>query len=279
VKAAMKTKSVERKVDIITSRHFAFSLRALKAIAEYPLSGVGAGNYYLYIIHKFKGKKNDIAPSLYLGVLAELGIVGGILFLLFLTSFALGRSSPEKKVLLILLFIFLFNNALWNPEVAILFWILLSGIKPGKIRWSKLITISLAAIFVISSIMTFYPLHPARWAVKEGTLYDYGFWYPEGNFKWTKGASGIYRVFRGEKIVLTSGYPFDRSKYDKQVVNIFWRGKFLRRIILTPDKREKTFSIKGKGFLEFRVKPWFRPSDFRLSADPRKLGVQVEGIW
>ncbi len=279
IKTAERMPGIIKKLDIITSRRITLSRKAFVAMKEFPVSGVGAGNYYLYNMYKFKHGRNDVAPSLYLAPLSELGIIGGLFFFLFLASFAIGKSSPEKKVFYILLFVFLFNNALWNPEVAILFWILLSGIKPGKFRLGKWFTPALAAVFIVSSLVTFNSLHPAKWAVKKGALYDYGFWYSEGNFKWTKGAAGIYGVFRGEKIELTSGYPFDRSKYDKQVVNIFWKGKFLKKIILTPTKREKEFAVKGEGFLEFRVKPWFRPSDFRLSSDPRELGVQVKGIW
>ena len=276
---AKKSYSIEKNLDIITSKRFTLYKKAFVVLKTYPLSGVGTGIFYLYNKYRFKDRINDIAPSLYFAHLTELGVIGELFFLLFLISFAIGGNSPERKVLHMLLIIFLFNNALWNPEVAILFWILLSGIKPKNFNFGKWLSPAFLTLFIISSLLTFNSLHPAKWAVKKNSLYDYGFWHLEDNFRWTKKAAGVYKVFHGEKIKLKSGYPFEKAKRKKQIVNVYWKGKFLKEIVLTPEEREATFTIKGEGFLEFRVKPWFRPVDYDINADSRELGVQLSGIW
>ncbi len=269
-----------KKLDVALTGRISLTSKAITGIKEYPVSGIGPGNFTFYTSYKFKKHGwIDIVPSVYLSSMVETGLIGGFFFILFLISFAAGRASPERSVLYILLFIFIFNNGLWNPEVMVIFWILLSGIPPRKIKIPLKISVSSLLIYLIALVLSFNSLHPAKWCVNDGTYYDYGFHQLEDNFKWTRRAAGIYGIFKNSKVRFETGFPFDKTKYSKQIVDVYWNGKKIKRLILNRFKARESLKISGEGFLEFRIKPWFIPAKLKLSKDPRELGIKIAGIW
>lgn len=269
-----------KKLDVALTGRISLLSRAITGIKEYPISGIGPGNFLFYSIYRFNHPKSlDVVPSVYFSSFTETGVVAGLFLLIFLLSFAAGRASPERTVLYFILLIFLFNNALWNPEVMLIFWSVLSGISPRKIKISGKIILPVLGLYLIGLVLSFNSLHPARWCVKSNLFYDYGFHQLEKNFKWTKRAAGLYGVFKNTVINIETGFPFERTKYTRQIVDIYWNGKKIRSTILKSFKPRDTLKISGEGFLEFRIKPWFVPAKLNLSKDPRELGVKIAGIW
>lgn len=269
-----------KNLDVALTGRISLLSRAITVIREYPISGIGPGNFLFYSIYRFNRPKGlDVVPSVYFSNFTETGMVAGLFLLIFLLSFASGRASPERTVMHFVLLIFLFNNALWNPEVMIMFWILLSGISPRKIKIPVKIILPIIGLYLIGLILSFNSLHPARWCVKSNLFYDYGFHQLEKNFRWTKRAAGLYGVFKNTVISIETGFPFEKTKYTRQIVDIYWNGKKIRRTILKSFKPRDTLKISGEGFLEFRIKPWFVPAKLNLSKDPRELGVKIAGIW
>ncbi|MCD6453732.1 MAG: hypothetical protein J7L62_00320, partial [Candidatus Aminicenantes bacterium] len=68
-------------------------------------------------------------------------------------------------------------------------------------------------------------------------------------------------------------------KYTRQIIDIYWKGKKIKRVILNRIKTQDYLRVSGTGFLEFRIKPYFVPSRLGLSKDPRTLGIKISGIW
>ncbi len=253
--------------------------RALKALETAPLSGVGPGNFIFFVMAKYNHPKlNDVVPSVYLGVAAELGFAGVLAFTIFLIPFLLARPGPEKKVFTLFLIAFLMHSALWSPEVVLLFFFLLSKLPSGKLKWEREATALLTLTFLLGNILYFQKLHPAHWCLQKGKPYFYGLYAQEGNFRWTAGKAGIYFSFE-KPLVLKSGFPFEETGITFQQVKVFWRGKKLRTIIFDPAHRRAELKIRGTGFLEFRVSPTFAPAKVLRSKDKRVLGVKIFGTW
>jgi len=267
-----------KNLDFALTGRIKLTKMALTGIKEFPISGIGAGNFLFYSKYKF-GRSFDIVPSVYLSNTVENGITGGLFFLLFLLPFAAGRASPQRNVFYLILFVFLFNNGIWNPEVMIIFWIVLAGIKPTKLKLPLKFVIPAFLLFIAGEIFSFNSLHPATWSIKKGTYYDYGFHQLENNYRWTSQKAGLYKAFKGEIITLETGFPFEKTKYTRQIIDIYWKGKKIKRVILNRIKTQDYLRVSGTGFLEFRIKPYFVPSRLGLSKDPRTLGIKISGIW
>ncbi len=110
--------------------------QAKKIILQKPLLGVGGGNYTL-IVYK---KDFSIYPiwyyqpvhNVFLLILAELGIVGLILFLLFLIQ-TLMKTSPQLRFLLVILyFLFFFDHWLWTSHFGLFLLFLILGMLSRK---------------------------------------------------------------------------------------------------------------------------------------------------
>ncbi len=252
--------------------------RALAAFKDSPLSGIGPGNFIFYSMYKFNHPKlNDVVPSVYLSVLAELGGVGFLLFLFFLLPYALSPPSPEKKVLAAVLISFFVHMALWFPEVVLLFFFLLSSQRIRKIKIHPLLNYSLVVLFILGGIIRFNSLHPANWSIQRNSVYSYGVYPQEDNFRWTSGSCGIYWKFK-EPITLVSDFPFNRTGIKAQRVRVYWKGTYLKTIVFTPIHRSEKIGVKGRGFLEFRISPTFIPHRIIGNGDKRILGVKILGL-
>ncbi len=259
-------------------RNFLYS-RALRALREAPLSGVGPGNFIFFVMAEYDHPKvNDVVPSVYLGVAAELGLVGLIAFVVFLVPFLLARPGPEKRVFVLFLIAFLVHSVLWNPEVILLFFFLLSKLTPAKIKLPRALPIILSLFFILGGLLSFQKLHPAHWCLKKGKPYFYGLYGREGRFRWSAGEAGIYFSFK-KPLVLESAFPFEETGIPFQRAEVFWRGKKLKTVVFSPAQRRVELRITGRGFLELRVHPTFVPARVLASKDRRVLGVKVFGNW
>ncbi len=267
-----------RSITLLSEGRDVLFSRALTAFKDSPLSGIGPGNFIFYSMYKFHHPKlNDVVPSVYLSSLAELGIVGLLLFLLFLSPYALSPPSPERTVLIVVFLSFFVHTALWFPEVVLLFFFLLSSQRKSEFKIPPLINLSLIFFFLLGGIISFQTLHPAEWSIKRNKIYTYGVYPREGDFHWTTGNCGIYWKFPGS-IKIVSDFPFDLTGVKAQKLLVYWRGTYLKTIIFTPVHRREEINIRGKGFLEFRIYPTFIPYRIMNNRDKRKLGIKILGL-
>jgi O-antigen ligase len=78
---------------------------ALQAFANHPVDGIGSGSFRVEWLRKTKVPRGAVdAHSLYFETLGELGLVGGVLLLIFLVSVGVGsvraaRAGPRDAVL------------------------------------------------------------------------------------------------------------------------------------------------------------------------------------
>lgn len=284
-----KGDNVLNSVNEISNGRVDMLLQSVPLVSLNPFSGVGAGNFLFAFqtVHFGKNYYEDMPLNQYLLILNEMGIIGLLVFCGFL--FFLLRETRVSLywiLLLIMMFIFFFGNPLWLPEGMILFWLLISGLeikKKSKIKHG-LISWVLISVFLISNVLTFSRLHPMTWLTKKGIPYDYGFWYSEKNsfgeeFRWSRAAAGVYLPFSdvNTKFNLTCGAPLDSIRGRKQVVRIYWRGRFIRAIEFRTQS-EHTLSVDQRGyrggFLEIRVHPAFNLKKLGLGDETRTLGVQ-----
>jgi hypothetical protein len=268
---------------------------SIKIIKKYPLIGVGAGNFVFFVMYDNYGKDffHDLPGNQYLFFSSSIGLIGLIVFLMFLNNVMRKKMGIELYILLCVLLILFFGNYLWFSECFLAFWLILSlgeekqGIKVLKNKkYSFLIYGVIIVVFIISNIYHFNDLHPKTWAKNTGTDYDYGFWYKEKNkqgedFKWTKDYAGqyVYLDKKGESkdIKLLCEAPLHNIKGKQQRVEIYWKRRLYKKIVFR-EKREVKFKIKDnpfeEGFLEIRVHPCFNLKRMNLSEESRDLGVQ-----
>jgi len=287
--------SQERNIAInsIMSRRDLIWGYALAAIKQFPLTGIGAGNFL------FWGKTqyginyiHHLAANQYFFVAVSNGLLGLGLFILFIISILLKKSWLEKIVILVLLLMFVFNDYLWFSEVFLGFWLICSlgeekeTQKAGKKE--KSFILALVLLFIIVNILNNSALLPNNWLKTAGVKYDYGLYYVEQEngrqFQWTGEKAGIYITLnehgRNDNFRLVCGAPAELLKKRGQTVDIFWRGRFFKRVVFR-DNNEYAIAIKDKehrdGFLEFRVWPGFSLSRMNLGEETRLLGVQLFG--
>jgi len=266
-----------------------------KIAKQYPLIGVGTGNFVFFVMYDNyeKGFFHDLPGNQYLFFSSSIGLIGLIVFLMFLINIMRKKRGIELYILLCVLLISFFGNYLWLPECFLAFWLILSlgeekqGIKVlKKNKYSFLIYGVMVVVFIISNIYHFNDLHPKTWAKNAGTDYDYGFWYKEKNkqgedFKWTKNraAEYIYLDKNGESrdIKLFCEAPLHKIKAKQQSVDIYWKRRLYKKIVFRENRKVK-FKIKDnpfeEGFLEIRVDPTFNLKKMNLSEESRDLGVQ-----
>lgn len=147
----------------------------------------------------------------------------------------------------------------------------------------------------LPNILSFYSgtaaLHSALIlaGVQSGDEVIYGFWYIEKNadgkpFNWTRTKAGVYiylnRDGRSATYHLACGAPLSRLQDKKQIVDIYWRGNFLKSLVFR-DHGQYPLQIEdhkySEGFLEFRVRPAFNLKRLGLGAETRDLGIQLSG--
>ena len=288
-------------LDKVTNGRIEMMQRSIPIIKNYPLTGVGSGNFLFFLKYRFLGEKywEDLPLNQYLLILDETGLIGLLVFIFFLV---LLLKQKRKKIYTLLLFSLLtaifFNFFFWFPECLLLFWIISSfaeektGISSGLLKGKgALLSLGLLLIFVLFQIVHFDSLHPKTWANEKEREYGYGLWYLEKAaddqaYRWTKEQSGVYiyldKAGVSRPYKLFCGAPLDKLENKKQEVKIFWRGRLYKEISFK-ENGEFLFDIKGKpggqGFLEFRVSPTFNLKKMNISPESRDLGIQFYSLF
>jgi O-antigen ligase len=266
---------------------------ALTAIKRFPLTGIGPGNF-IFWGRNVHGKEYFINITLtansYLLIAVANGLIGTGLFVLFIVFTLLKKQLLEKAMVLILLAMFVFNDSFWLAEVFLGFWLICSLGEEKKIPRAglkeKLFVLSLVLLFILVNIFNNSALLPHNWSKTAGVKYDYGFWYdekyPDGRkFQWTGAKAGVYiyldRNGRSATYDLVCGAPLSRLPGQKQTVDIFWRGRFLKSAVFSENGRhllQIEDHDRPEGFLEFRVRPTFNLKHMGLGPETRDLGIQ-----
>lgn len=259
-------------------------------VGRFPLAGVGAGNFlfHLKFMHHGEGIHYDLPLNEYLLVLTETGLLGGASFLAFMAALLLrSRRGAARLTLAVMAAALLFNNFFWFPEALILFWCLVAAgagpAPPGRRRLQVPGAIAVI-IFLAANIADFWRLHPSSWAVEKGVAYDYGLSYPENDrgrpFRWTTAAAGaLIRFDDAAAVSLFCGAPLRDLPAGKQEVDVYWRGCLVQTMVFSRNESRRLAlgGGRGRGFLEFRVRPAFNLRRMGVGADPRVLGVQLNG--
>jgi len=288
-----------RYLDKLSNGRITMIENSMHIIKKFPVTGVGGGNFLFYLRYMKYGTEHleDLPLNNYLHIIDEIGIIGFLFFFIFLIFIFKDRKNKDNKLFIILflsfLFVLLFNNFLWFPEINILFWILISisnREKPGKIIENNgqktvnyFIFAGLILIFIIMNIFNFNKLHPKELIKEKGGSYDYGFWYEEKNnkdktFRWTKSEAGIYMFpYSSRTFSIKCGAPISHLRENKQIVNIYWKDKLFKKLVFR-ENRSVLFninkSLSKEGFLELRIEPVFNLNKLNISTEKRNLGVK-----
>ncbi|MDD8013830.1 MAG: O-antigen ligase family protein, partial [Acidobacteriota bacterium] len=248
---------------------------AWECLREFPLTGAGTGNFVFWVMAAHRGGYfHHLTANQYFFFTSSLGLFGLAAFLFFGLALFASRRWPEKCLLAAFFLFFLFNDYLWFAEIAMAFW-LVAGLgektgdaSPAPGRAVRALSLAAILAFVFFNIFGFSRLHPKSWAQASLAPYDYGLYYPEGEkgrqFQWSGEKAGIYITLdkngRNENFRLACGAPLSRLPSKKQTVDIYWRGKFHKRVVFR-DHAEDPVAIEDRrhsqGFLEFRVRPAF----------------------
>jgi len=268
---------------------------SMECMQSFPITGVGPGNFVFWVMFaRTTDFLHHLPANQYLFFTCSSGLPGLALFLLFCGGLFFSKKWHEKALLGFFFFTFLFNDYLWFPEIILVFWLVCS--LGGKTEEKPLVLNKRSRIFYVCGLLVliffncqvFSRLHPKSWARATSTPYDYGLYYEETDkgrpFWWTKSKAGVYiyldhdggnRNFR-----LVCGAPLKYLKDHQQTVEIFWRGRFFKRVVFR-DNGEYPLLIEDKnsreGFLEFRIQPVFNLSRMGLGQETRTLGLQLFG--
>ncbi len=303
VKKVSSSGDIITAIDKVTNSRIEMMQRSIPIIKNYPITGIGTGNFLFFLKYDNLGKQywEDLPLNQYLLILDETGIAGLALFAWFLV--ALMRQKRRKRffyLLLTMLVAIFFNFFFWFPEILVFTWIVASFTvdpatdQPDPGKKSKLFTLAvflLLVIYALFNILSFDSLHPKTWCKAKDREYSYGLWYLEKTpqdeaYRWTKKRAGVYLFLdetgKSKPFKLFCGAPLDRLPGKKQLVEIFWQGKLFKKISFQENK-EFVFTIEGQpqaqGFLEIHVTPTFNLKKLKISPEPRDLGIQFFTLY
>ena len=290
-----------RVLDEMSNWRITMIRNSAEMFSGFPLAGVGTGNF-LFALKFFKSGQTpvlDLPLNHFLLILDENGAVGLLCFSLFLfvvfrSHFSRRRFFPVLYGTLVL--VLLVNNFLWLPEMNILFWVMIAlyhrrkSPLPNSVK-SRFSGVPIAvgvllAVFIGSNVRAFQGLHPNTWSFQRGTQYDYGFWYAEKDsrgrpFHWTRDKTGIFIRLnpdgRSADFRLVCGAPIAQLADMRQQVDVYWRGKAVKRVTFTHNGEHEFHILDAdhhEGFLELRVNPVFNLKAMGLSPETRDLGVK-----
>ena len=157
-----------------------------ECMRNFPLTGVGAGNFVFLVMSNHKGDFfHHLPANQYFFTTSSTGLIGLSAFLLFCFGLFCRKRRPEKWLLGMFLFLLVFNDYLWFPEIFLVFWLFASlGEKSEEkplilSKRSKILYIGCILVFIVFNFLNFSKLHPKNWARANSTAYNYGFSYPE----------------------------------------------------------------------------------------------------
>jgi hypothetical protein len=266
-----------------------------ECLKKFPITGVGTGNFVFWVMSAHFGDYfHHLPANQYFFFTSSQGLPGLLIFLFFYFALFSLKKWPEKCLLAILLFFFLFNDYLWFPEIILAFWLVASlgeekQVKPFvPSKAARIFLLGMVLLSIIFNFLRFSDLHPKTWALKNSTSYDYGLSYIEHEkgqqFQWTGEKAGIYIYLdkngRNNNFRLACGAPLAALKNRKQTVDIYFRGRLIKRATFNRYDEYPIF-IEDKecreGFLEFRVRPVFNLNQMHLGNETRTLGIKLFG--
>jgi O-antigen ligase len=289
-----------------TPERFLLYEAAWTMFRERPLAGFGVGGFASAFpnVAAELGTPvtwSDHPPSLYLGVLAESGLAGGLLFALLMLAIlrAAGRAlsladpSPESALpvagaaaaLIGLLVVFLFGSHLLYPEIAAFVGILtarlplrpdgrtarlLAGLVPVVVAGALVV---LAGGALHAGFVSRTPEDAFRYAETAGLFGVER--EPSGRpFRWTARAAA-WRVPGMPGGRQTLALPVRNTRPDLRAVSlaVFWNDRPLGRVALAASSWKRLeVPVEGAGILRLEVSETFRPS---RAEDSRRLGIEV----
>ena len=259
---------------------------SVKILKRYPVEGVGVGNYLFYLEYLNFGKDHlhDLTLNEYLRIVDETGIIGIILFLMFLLCFLKILNKTEKLFFLSILIIIGLNNYFWFSESFFIFWFFLfvfskkEDIKKSKTH--KKIFIIFVLLFLIFNVLDYKKLSPLNLSLEKNQIYDFGFWNEEKDnnqksFKWTKGTAGIYIDEKMSKdLKIFCGAPLELLPDKSQRVVFYFNDIKIKDLVFKTNKFEEIKIPKKQGFLVIKVFPTFNLKKLNIGSDSRDLGVR-----
>lgn len=268
---------------------------SIECLKEFPLSGVGPGNFIFWVMTAHRDKFfHHLPANQYLFIATSTGLIGLLAFILFCYGLFRRKEWNEKWLLATFLILLIFNDYLWFSEIFLVFWLFAAlGKKPeghpsNSSKRGKAFYAGIFSLFLIFNLLKFSKLHPLAWARKAGAAYNYGFSYPEKeggrSFRWSDKKAGVY-VFLGKdnpnpEFNLICGAPISRLPGKQQTVDVYWRGKFLTQVVFRKNGEMPLWindKSHGEGFLEFRVRPSFNLNEMGIGDESRNMGIQVSG--
>lgn len=273
---------------------------------QHPISGAGLGTFRFRlgdIVMSQLGRPApgaDLPPSLYLGLLAEMGLAGGIVLAVFAAALlpALGRAlgfqekGAEEALraagaasgLIGLLVVFLFGSQLVYPEVAVVCALLTARLPERRDTRSARLVESVLPV-ALAAALTLSGAGLVARAVESstpGTAFAHGTTAgvfdverePGGQrFRWT-GSSAAFRVDAppGRSLVVLP-VKNARPAGDLLDLTVLWNDTPLMRVPLQAERwRELVVPVTGPGVLRLVPASTFRPLSTR---DRRRLGLEV----
>lgn len=116
--------------------------QALNVTRDYPLSGIGLGNYSSYIDPASGERSSVYAHNTFLDISAETGILNGLVFFALILA-SLWRNVTSKNMLNLglasglayFLVHGIFDTPIWSPQVMMIFLVVIAlGITPTKLK-------------------------------------------------------------------------------------------------------------------------------------------------
>ena len=273
---------------------------------ERPLAGVGVGGFTTEFpnVAAALGSPvtwSDHPPSLYLGVLAESGLAGGLLLALLILALirgcgralSLADPSPASALpaaaaaagLIGLLVVFLFGSHFVYPEIAAFAGILSAGLSfrpDGRtVRLlSGLVPVVLAGALVVLAGGALHAFGTTRGVEDAFRFSEFAGLHavehePGGRpFRWTARAAA-WRLHGTEGVARTVALPVRNARPDGKRVTlaVFWNDRLLGHVPL-PASSWKRLEVPaaGPGVLRLGISDTFRPV---RSFDLRRLGIET----
>jgi hypothetical protein len=290
----------------VISKRFLLYQAAFHMFQQSPVTGGGLGSFRTEFpqvardVLKKPVTSSDNPPSLYLGVLAEMGLAGGIMMGLLLLGIGRGiggglafdgyrpgeemSSAAAAASLSALIAIFLFGSHLLYAEIAALTGILaarLSIPEEGRThRFLHAVTpVALAGTFVLlvggvvfRALDTWGPAAPFTHSSDAGVYPAEK--EPDGRvFRWTSYAAAFHVAEGPEKGTFVLPVRNARPDGHPVEVRMFWND-VLAGVMSVPVGPWMSLEcpIQGNGVLRLELSDFFRPSDRR---DRRVLGIEV----
>jgi len=259
---------------------------SVKILKRFPVEGIGVGNYLFYLEYLNFGKDHlhDLTLNEYLRIMDETGIIGIILFLVFLLSFLKILNKTEKLLFLSILIVIGLNNYFWFSESFFIFWFFLFVLDKekdvGKTKLGKKVFILFVSLFLLFNVLDYKKLLPLNLSLEKAQIYDFGFWKEEidnnqNRFRWTKDTAGIYIDKKMKKnIKIFCGAPLKSLPNKSQRVVFYFNNTKIKDIIFKTNKFEEVRIPKKQGFLVIKVFPTFNLKKLNIGSDSRDLGVR-----